>query len=162
MEVGNIFQLGSKYTKSMGMTYTDEAGQRQTPIMGCYGIGVGRLMACVIEAHHDEYGPIWPANIAPWQIHICVLGSKMMDVRTPAMELYHRLESKYEVLLDDRQAAPGVQFADADLLGVPIRIIISEKNLSKGQLEIATRDKSTREFVEIDRVEEAIASIMSR
>lgn len=162
VEVGNIFQLGDKYTSSMGMTYTDEEGRQKTPIMGCYGIGVGRLMACAIEAHHDEYGPIWPVSIAPWQIHICVLGSKKMDVSTPAMDLYHRLDSRFEVILDDRGVAPGVQFADADLLGVPIRIIVSERNLAKGQLEVITRDKSRREFVDIDHVEEAIASFLSR
>lgn len=102
--------------------------------MGCYGIGVGRLLACIIEASHDEYGPIWPIAVAPWQIHICALNNKKEEVRKAAEEIYSKLKDKYELIMDVRKVAPGVQFADADLLGVPIRIVVGERNLKMVKL----------------------------
>ncbi|MBC5787999.1 MULTISPECIES: proline--tRNA ligase [Clostridiaceae] len=162
VEVGNIFQLGTKYTESMGMTYTDKDGTQKTPIMGCYGIGVGRLAACIIEAHHDENGPIWPYAVAPWQIHICALSNKKMDVMPIAKDLYDKLGGQYEVVLDDRGANAGVQFADADLLGVPIRIVVGVKNAQNGQVEISTRDKSIQEVVDIADVPVKIAEIVEK
>lgn len=160
VEIGNIFQLGTKYTKSMEMTYTDKDGQQKTPIMGCYGIGVGRLASCVIEGYHDENGPIWPYSVAPWQIHICSLSNKKMDVMPIAKTLYDSLSNKYEVILDDRGANAGVQFADADLLGVPIRIIVGVKNAENGNIEISTRDKAIQKIVKIEDAEEAINEIV--
>ncbi|OOB77357.1 MAG: proline--tRNA ligase [Epulopiscium sp. Nuni2H_MBin003] len=150
IEVGNIFKLGTKYTETMNMTYIDADGKSQTPTMGCYGIGVGRLLASVIEARHDQYGPIWPISIAPWQVHICVLKSKTQDLLSIGLDIYNKLQ--HEVILDDRQLTPGVQFADADLLGVPIRIVIGDKNLKNGQVEIVTRDKKIKKLVDLDKV----------
>lgn len=147
IEVGNIFQLGTTYTKSMGMTYTDENGVSHHPIMGCYGIGVGRLLACILERHHDDYGPVWPKAVAPWHVHICLLNNSKPDVRETGFALYETLRKTHEVILDDRDAAAGVQFADADLLGVPLRIIVSPRNLAAGQIEIVSRDKTLRELV---------------
>lgn len=160
VEVGNIFQLGTKYSKSMNMTYIDQNGKAQHPIMGCYGIGVGRLMACVIESKHDDYGPIWPYSIAPWHIHICALNRKKGNVAEVADKIYNELSSKYEVIMDDRDVQAGIQFADADLLGVPIRIIVSQKNTNNDQVEIATRDKSVKTVVDIDSLEETIEEIV--
>ncbi len=161
VEVGNIFQLGTKYSKSMDMTYIDVDGKAKTPIMGCYGIGVGRTLACAIEAHHDDYGPIWPLSIAPWHIHICVLKNKKLDMNKIGMNIYNTLKSDYEVIIDDRDVGAGFQFADADLLGVPIRIIIGEKNLKNSQVEIMSRDKSIKKLVKIENIEEEIKSIFS-
>ena len=114
IEVGNIFQLGTKYTKSMNMTYVDANGESKTPIMGCYGIGVGRLAASVCEAHHDEYGPIWPKAIAPWQVHLCAVRVDDEEVRAYADKLYEDLQNAgIEVIYDDRSVRAGVMFADA-------------------------------------------------
>lgn len=143
IEVGNIFQLGTKYTKAMNMTYTDQEGNSQYPIMGCYGIGVGRLAASVAEVRHDEYGPIWPISIAPWQVHICCLRADNAEVKGFADALYEELMTGgVEVLYDDRDIRPGAMFSDADLLGVPVRVVVSPKNLDQQVVEITTRDKS--------------------
>ena len=146
IEVGNIFQLGTKYTKTMGMTYLDKDGKEQTPIMGCYGIGVGRLAASVCEAHHDEYGPIWPMAIAPWQVHLCAVRSDDEAVRTAADKLYNDLQAAGgEGIYDDRNVRAGVMFSDADLLGVPLRVVVSPRNLEEGVFELSSRDKSISE-----------------
>jgi len=150
IEVGNIFQLGTKYTESMGMQYTDSEGKIHTPIMGCYGIGVGRLAASVCEAHHDDYGPIWPMSIAPWQVHICALKINDEQVAEVANNLYRNLQKAgVEVIFDDRAVSPGFMFSDADLLGVPVRAVVSPKNLKDGVVEISKRDKSLSEKVAV-------------
>lgn len=149
IEVGNIFQLGTKYTKSMGMTYADENGALKHPFMGCYGIGIGRLLACVLEHHHDEFGPVWPKAVAPWQIHICLVNNAKPEIRVTGDTLYQELGKAYEVVMDDRDVAAGVQFADADLLGVPLRMIVSPRNLANGQVELVSRDKTVRELVPV-------------
>lgn len=142
IEVGNIFQLGTKYTRSMNMQYLDKNGELQYPIMGCYGIGVGRLAASVCEVSHDDYGPVWPISIAPWQVHICAMRADNEEVRTTADALYEELQSRgVEVIYDDRSVSAGVMFSDADLLGVPVRVIVSPRNLKEGCCEISTRDK---------------------
>lgn len=162
IEVGNIFQLGTKYTATMNMQYTDIDGQRKNPIMGCYGIGIGRLMASVIEAKHDDYGPIWPISIAPWQIHICVINSHKGNVKEVAFDLYEKLKQlKYEVVIDDRELNAGVQFADADLLGVPVRVIVSAKNLEANKIEICTRDKKIKNMVEKEDALKAIQDLVN-
>ena len=157
IEVGNIFQLGTKYSKAMNMTYLDENNELKNPIMGCYGIGVGRLAAAVCEAHHDEYGPIWPKEIAPWQVHICAVRADDEQVKAVADQLYQSLmDDGIEVLFDDRAVRPGNMFSDADLLGVPIRVIISPRNLSDQVIELVTRDKSKSERVLIKNAQTVI------
>lgn len=142
IEVGNIFQLGTKYTKAMHMTYTDPNGDLQHPIMGCYGIGVGRLAAAICEAHHDDYGPIWPMAVAPWQVHLCAVRADDAAVKAYADQLYDALQSKgAEVIYDDRKVSAGVMFSDADLLGVPFRVIVSPRNIKQGVVEVISRDK---------------------
>lgn len=157
IEVGNIFQLGTKYTKSMNMTYVDANGESKTPIMGCYGIGVGRLAASVCEAHHDEYGPIWPKVIAPWQVHLCAVRVDDEEVRAYADKLYEDLQNAgIEVIYDDRSVRAGVMFADADLLGIPLRIIVSPKNMKQGVVEVASRDKTLKTQIPLENVMEEI------
>ncbi len=161
IEVGNIFQLGTKYTASMGMQYLDANGEAQTPIMGCYGIGVGRLAASVCEAHHDEYGPIWPMAIAPWQLHLCCMRADDAPNHEVAEQLYSDLQKAgVEVLYDDRSVSAGVMFSDADLLGIPLRMIASPRNLKEGVVELSARDKSFAKKVAIaDAVKEVQAMI---
>ncbi len=157
IEVGNIFQLGTKYSKSMGMTYLDKDGKEQTPIMGCYGIGVGRLAASVCEASHDDYGPIWPMAIAPWQVHLCAVRSDDEKVKSTADKLYGDLQNAgVEVLYDDRNVRAGVMFSDADLLGVPLRIVVSPRNLDEGVFELTSRDKTISEKI---KPEDALTKI---
>ena len=157
IEVGNIFQLGTKYSKSMGMTYTDEDGSTKTPIMGCYGIGVGRLAASVCEAHHDDRGPIWPITIAPWEIHLCCMRRDNEECKALSDFLYETLQKEgYEVIYDDRDVSAGFMFADADLLGVPVRVTVGPKHLANGMVELSTRDKSVSRLVaKEDILEEA-------
>lgn len=162
VEVGNIFQLGTKYTESMNMTYTDVDGKQKYPVMGCYGIGVGRLLASIIEASHDDYGPIWPMAVAPWQIHICMLNSSNESVRKTGFELYENLSAKYDVLMDDRNVGAGIQFADADLLGVPVRVVVSSRNLEKGELELTTRDKKVKKSIALQDAEKEIAELIRK
>lgn len=163
IEVGNIFQLGTKYTKTMKMQYTDADGNLQYPIMGCYGIGVGRLAASVCEAHHDDWGPIWPISIAPWQVHICCLRSDDEETRTVADKLYDELKADgLEVIYDDRKVRPGVMFSDADLLGVPVRVIVSPKNLANGECELVTRDKSVNVKVNVDDIKNEVHNLVNK
>ena len=146
IEVGNIFQLGTRYTEAMDMTYVDADGSLKHPIMGCYGIGVGRLAAAVCEAHHDDYGPIWPMSIAPWHVHLCSLRADNPEVAEVSQRLYDALTKRgVEVLWDDRPVSAGVMFSDADLFGVPLRVVVSPKGLKNGTIEIASRDKSMQE-----------------
>ncbi len=160
IEIGNIFQLGTKYTKSMDMTYSDKDGSSKNPIMGCYGIGVGRLAASICQESHDDYGPIWPMSIAPWQVEICNLRADDEQVNTTATELYDTLtKAGVEVLYDDRDIRPGVMFADSDLFGVPIRVVVSPKTCARGVVELATRDKSRKEDIAIDTAAEAIIAL---
>lgn len=161
VEVGNIFQLGTKYTKSMGMKYIDKNNEEQYPIMGCYGIGVGRLAASVCEAHHNEYGPIWPITIAPWEVHICCLRVDDAECKEYADQLYVDLQKKHvEVIYDDRDVRPGAMFSDADLLGVPVRVVVSPRNMKEGNVEIVTRDKRFKFMVEKDQAQEKIFELI--
>jgi len=158
IEVGNIFQLGTKYTASMNMQYTDASGALCNPIMGCYGIGVGRLAASVCEKYHDDHGPIWPMAIAPWQVHLCCVRANDAEAKAAADGLYHELLAKgVEVLYDDREVSAGVMFADADLMGIPLRVIVSPRNLKEGVCEVVTRDKTEQRKV---NMKDALAAIL--
>ena len=151
IEVGNIFQLGTKYTESMHMQYVDKEGVSHNPIMGCYGIGVGRLAASVCEAKHDDFGPIWPISIAPWEVHICCIRPDDEETKKVADTLYEELKKqRVDVIYDDRDGIRGGQmFADADLLGVPIRVVVSPRNLKENKMEVTTRDKAIKEMVDV-------------
>lgn len=163
IEVGNIFQLGTKYTKAMNMQYLDADGSSRHPIMGCYGIGVGRLAASVCEAHHDDYGPIWPISIAPWQVHLCCLRSDDAETKAYADKLYEDLQREHvEVIYDDRNVRPGVMFSDADLLGVPIRVVVSPRNMKESVMELSTRDKSVQDKVTLEGAIPAVKDLIQK
>jgi prolyl-tRNA synthetase len=161
--VGNIFQLGDKYTRAMGMLAANQAGGLEPPLMGCYGIGIGRLAASVCEIHRDEHGPIWPISIAPWQVHLCCVRADDEAVRACADGLYLELQQLgIEVLYDDRSVSAGVMFSDADLLGVPVRIIASPRNWQAGCCELVTRDKHISMKVPTAETAQAAADLVKR
>lgn len=163
IEVGNIFQLGDKYTKPMHMTYDDADGAVKHPLMGCYGIGVGRLASAVCEAHHDENGPVWPMSVAPWQVEICCVRADQEDVRACADTLYEALTAAgIQVLYDDRAVSAGVMFSDADLFGIPLRVIVSPRNQAHGQVEIVSRDKAVRELAAIHDAVDVLRNMLGR
>ena len=140
IEIGNIFQLGKKYTESMHMTYTDVDGTEKTPIMGCYGIGVTRVMAAIIEESADDNGPIWNMETAPFAIEVIGLPDKENKTFELAEKIYDDLKkANIEVLLDNRDNRAGEKFADADLVAAPIRLIVSTKNLANNQIEVKYR-----------------------
>ncbi len=152
IEIGNIFKLGTKFTQSMQATYLDEEGKQQTPTMGCYGIGIGRLMASVVENSHDENGPIWPKEIAPFQVHLLNIG-KEEEVVKACEKLHSELEqSGFDVIFDDRDERPGVKFKDADLWGIPVRIAISKKTLAEGQAEWKLRSAKDFEKCSLEQI----------
>ena len=145
------------------MTYLDKNGESQYPIMGCYGIGVGRLAASICEESHDDYGPIWPISIAPWQVEVCNLRNDNEQVTAIAEKLYDDLgKMGVEVLYDDRNIRPGAMFADADLFGVPVRAVVSPKNCDRGVIEISLRDKSYKDEFAIDEAAEKIKALVEK
>ena len=135
VEVGNIFKLGTRYSESFGASFLDKDGRRKPVVMGCYGIGLGRLLACIAEEHHDENGLVWPVSVAPYHVHIVSAGADEM-----AEGLYERLVSaRVEVLYDDRRESLGAKFKDADLIGAPVRLTLTPRSLQKGGVEIKVR-----------------------
>ncbi len=151
VEVGNIFKLGTRYTEALGATFLDENGKAQPVIMGSYGIGVGRLLACVAEEYHDEYGLILPVTVAPYPVHLLVLNSKDGQAEAAAEDLYQALiEAGLEPLYDDRDERAGVKFNDADLIGLPLRVTVSARALKKGGLEFKRRDQDARWIVPLE------------
>ena len=154
IEVGHIFQLGDKYSKSMNCTVLNDKGDSIYPLMGCYGIGISRIMASSIEQNHDESGIIWPEPLAPFQIIIVALNKNTEGTTlTKSRKIYHQLkESGYEVLLDDRNERAGVKFADADLLGIPKRLIVSERGLDNQTIELNFRDGKNKSDVPFEQL----------
>ncbi|MCB8918778.1 MAG: proline--tRNA ligase [Ardenticatenaceae bacterium] len=144
VEMGNIFKLGTRYSAAMGATFLDQDGQSRPVIMGSYGIGVGRLLACIAEAHRDDYGLIWPISVAPFQVHLVALRGGFEMAET----LYTQLQAAgLEVLFDDRDESPGVKFNDADLIGVPIRLTVSKRALEQGGVEFKLRHEQARALI---------------
>ncbi|HEX7586013.1 MAG TPA: aminoacyl--tRNA ligase-related protein [Patescibacteria group bacterium] len=149
IEVGNIFKLGTKYSAPFDLSVKDEKGEKETLVMGCYGIGLGRLMGTIVEVYHDEKGIIWPESVAPFQAHILSLNKNV-----EAEKLYNELTEKgVEVLYDDREASAGEKFADADLIGIPYQLIVSEKNMKENKVEIKNRKTGEKEFVKLSVAE---------
>lgn len=158
IEVGNIFQLGTKYSAPMNCNYLDKDGKSQPMIMGCYGIGIGRTMASVVEDSHDDYGPIWPISIAPYHVEICALTPDKGSVRDAAEQLYQKLQNdSVEVLYDDRGEKAGSMFSDADLLGIPFRAVLSPKTLEKGCIEFKRRSSRDAELIPLAEAPSLIA-----
>lgn len=151
VEVGHIFKLGSRYSDALGCRYLDEDGKEKAVIMGSYGIGLGRLLACVAEEHHDAAGLIWPISIAPFAIHLVVLPDKNGSSIKMAEEVYQRLcEAGLEPLFDDREERAGVKFKDADLIGLPIRLTVSERALASGGLEFKLRHAEEKQIIKLE------------
>jgi prolyl-tRNA synthetase len=154
IEVGHIFQLGTKYSEAMKATCLDNNGKAALMPMGCYGIGVSRIVAAAIEQNNDARGIIWPDAIAPFQIVITPIGYKKSDkVKDFCDQLYQQLSALgVEVLLDDRNERPGIMFADADLIGIPHRVVVGEKSLDKGQVEYKNRRAEAAEDIAQDTI----------
>jgi len=164
IEVGQVFQLGTKYTEALDCKYTDEAGEQHPMVMGCYGIGVTRIVAAIAEEHHDDLGLAWPAVVAPYDVHLVSLpgkGDQAADVVAAADRLYDGLTGAgVDVLYDDRDTSPGIKFADADLLGMPTRLTVGARGLARGVVE--RRDRATGQEEEIAMTDVAAAVLASR
>ena len=159
IEVGNIFQLGTKYSDAMHCDYLDRDGKSHPMVMGCYGIGVGRAMAAVIEQSCDEYGPIWPMSIAPWQVELCAINPEKEGVGEACERLYSELQAAgIEVLYDDRGEKAGSMFSDADLLGIPLRLVVSPRTLAEKQAEFKVRGSRDAERIALDAVVSHVAA----
>jgi prolyl-tRNA synthetase len=159
IELGHIFKLGTKYSEALGATFLDRGGEARPFVMGCYGIGLGRLMAAVIEAHHDEKGIIWPAAIAPFQVIILVLNSADPAQTELGERLYEGLSREFEVLYDDREESAGFKFNDADLIGIPVQVVVGSQGLSTGEIEVRRRAGGNRRIELASGLERVVAAI---
>ena len=148
IEVGNIFKLGTKFTDAAGATYLGEDGQAHPIVMGSYGVGVGRNVACIVEAHHDDKGIVWPAEVAPYAAHLVSIGGAKEPRVTEIAERLHTLAEeagpRHEILWDDRDESPGVKFTDAELLGMPWILTVSPRSLAAGGIEVTERATGER------------------
>ena len=161
IEIGNIFQLGTKYTKSMGMTIHDKDGKEINPIMGCYGIGVGRCLASIAEEMSDEKGLVWPMAIAPWHIYLCPIRLDNELVKEITEKIYERLLAEnFEVIYDDRDVSAGIKLKDSELIGIPVRVVISPKTLENNEVEITIRATGEKIFVPIDKLSKKLDEIV--
>jgi len=159
VEIGNIFQLNKKYSKPMNMTYLNKDGISATATMGCYGLGISRCVASIVEVNHDEKGPIWPIEVAPYLVHICITNTKNTDMMEAGEKLHNQfVEKNIDVILDDRKVSTGVQFADADLMGAPFRIVIgrdfmnSNDELQERMVEVSSKLFNLQETMPINKV----------
>ena len=161
IEIGNIFQLGTKYTKSMGMKVSMPDGSSMEPIMGCYGIGIGRALASIIEEKGDDKGIVWPMTVAPWQVHFCPLRLDDENVSAVADELYKKMqEAGIEVLYDDRVVSAGIKLTDSELMGMPIRVVISPKTMSNGTAEVTMRETGETNFIPLQNLLSELKAII--
>ena len=169
VEVGNIFELGTKYTQTMGMKFIDSDGKAKTPIMGCYGIGITRAIPSIVEANHDERGIVWPLEVAPYKVHICVLNAKDKDMLTAGAELEQAFADAFiDVVLDDRKVSMGVMLSDADLLGAPVRVVVgrdfanSDQELIKKPVEVSSKLFNIKTMVEFGDVFDYVMSLLTK
>ncbi len=157
IEVGHVFKLGTKYSAKMNCQYLDDKGQLHPMVMGCYGIGVNRILAAAVENHHDDGGILWPKAIAPYQVQIVSLDAKKTQVVEAAAGLHETLQKAgWEVLWDDRDAAPGVKFADADLIGLPVRVTVGKKTAEAGTVDVRVRTSKDQKTVPLAEAAEAV------
>jgi prolyl-tRNA synthetase len=152
IEVGHIFNLGTKYSKAMKADYLDKEGKNHPVVMGCYGIGLSRLMATIVEINHDDQGIVWPKEVAPFNVHLLQIESSE-KVKKAAGKMYQDLQKAgFEVLYDDRKKSAGEKFSDADLIGIPLRVVVSERTLEKGCTEIKKRAEKKMKLVKLNQV----------
>ncbi len=157
IEVGNIFSLGTRFSDALGLTYKEKDGSQKSPIMGCYGLGCSRLMGALVEVFADEKGIVWPTEVAPFPVHLISISSGNADVTAEADRLYELLkENGVEALYDDRDARAGEKFADADLIGIPMRIVVSEKTMAEGGVEVSGRQNGGTSIVSENEIIERI------
>jgi prolyl-tRNA synthetase len=162
IELGHIFKLGTRYSELLGASFLDVNGESRPLVMGCYGIGIGRLMAAVVERNHDDRGIVWPRAIAPFQVHLIVLGAAGRSLET-AESLYEDLTAKgYDILYDDRDESAGVKFNDADLIGIPLRLTVSPRSLGAGGIEAKLRSAAEKEILPLEEVEERINDLLEQ
>ncbi len=162
IELGHIFQLGTKYSQAQGAIFSDEDGKQKTMIMGCYGIGVSRVIAAIIEKHNDDKGIIWPREVAPFDVEILPIGGTGDDgkIKELTTSYYKDLtDAGFEVLVDDREESAGRKFNDADLIGIPLRITIGKRTLSEGKVEIKSRHDNKVSLVSPDNVKGSLAEL---
>ncbi|KZM57943.1 proline--tRNA ligase [Aeribacillus composti] len=160
IEVGHVFKLGTRYSEAMKAEFLDEKGKTNPIIMGCYGIGVSRLLSAVVEQFHDENGIIWPNKLAPFEVHLIPVNMKNEEQVKVAEQIYHDLQAKgYEVLYDDRAERPGVKFADSDLIGIPVRITVG-KRAGEGIVEVKERKSGNSIEVSVDQLKEQLAKLL--
>ena len=161
IELGHVFKLGNVYSSKMGARYTDEDGQQNDVLMGCYGIGIGRMLAAAVEAYHDDFGMVLPSAIAPYDIYLAGLNLEDADISGKAEMLYESLQDAgFDVLFDDRDAPPGVKFKDADLMGIPVRVVISSRSMGNGGVEVKARAEKEPEIVSEPDVIEAVRKLL--
>ncbi|OIO54247.1 MAG: proline--tRNA ligase [Alphaproteobacteria bacterium CG_4_10_14_0_2_um_filter_63_37] len=162
IEVGHVFHLGNKYSAAMGATFLDGSGEAQVMEMGCYGIGVSRLIAAVIEQHHDEDGIVWPVGVAPYRLHVVVLDGEDPEVAAAWASLEGQLQhAGIEPLVDDRDLRPGIKFKEADLLGMPYRWVLGKRGIGKGIVEVAHRDAKLKEEVKLEEAVTHLAALLA-
>jgi prolyl-tRNA synthetase len=163
IEIGHIFQLGDKYTKAMDAKILNQQGKTEHPLMGCYGIGVSRVMAAVVEQYHDENGIMWPKELAPYDIYFALIG-KTPEIHETANGIYEEMKaSGFEVLFDDRKAGPGFKFKDSDLLGLPIRVVLGERDFKEsGELEIVIRKSGEKIKVKKEELAETLKEVFAK
>ncbi len=161
IEVGQVFRLGTKYSESMNCSFLDENGKSKPAVMGCYGIGVGRTAAAAIEQNHDEYGIIWPVNIAPFQVMVVGLENKDKEIIEKIDNIYEDLKQSFEVLYDDRNLRPGFKFKDADLIGIPVQVVVGKKTLEEGLVEIKIRRTGERIKVKPEILKDELNKIIA-
>ncbi|GIU87312.1 MAG: proline--tRNA ligase [Acidimicrobiia bacterium] len=161
IEVGHVFQLGTKYSEALDARFTDEQGEQHPMVMGCYGIGISRVVAAVVEEHHDEHGIVWPPGLAPYDVHLVAVpgrGEQAAAVTAAAEGLYAELRALgVDVLFDDREASPGVKFADADLLGMPVQVVVGAKGVARGVVERKHRATGERDELPLAGAAAALA-----
>jgi prolyl-tRNA synthetase len=161
IEIGHVFKLGNVYSSKMGAEYTDEDGDQNEILMGCYGIGVGRMLAAAVESNHDDFGMTLPQAIAPYEVYLAGLNLNDADIAGKAEQIYSELQDAgYDVLFDDRDAPPGVKFKDADLIGIPARVVISARSLENGGVEVKSRMSKDSEIVSESAVLESVKRIL--
>jgi len=161
IEVGHVFKLGTFLSERLGANYLDKDGSNKPIIMGCYGIGVGRLLAAAVEQNHDDKGIIWPLPIAPYQVCLCPLKIEDAKVMEAAESIYAELCAAHiEVLFDDRPESPGIKFNDADLMGIPLRIVVSARTLKSDSVELKWRKESQAQMQSLEGLTEAVKSLL--
>jgi prolyl-tRNA synthetase len=162
IEVGHIFKLGIFYSQLQGANFIDAGGASKPTIMGCYGIGLGRLLAAAIEQHHDDKGIIWPVPIAPYHVYLCPLYRDGTKVEETVEKLYTDLQAEgIEVLFDDRKESPGVKFNDADLLGIPLRVTISPRTLEKESAEVKWRSEKEAKLISLKALSATLKQMLA-